>query len=440
MRPSAFERGGELAEQQQRRDAVLVAHVLGGDAVAERLLVAEGQALDPADPLEAGERLGVAAARPPRRSAEQRARRRSRWRRCRCLPWRAGGAASSAPTSSPRSIRQPCASGDGGGAPVGVGVVGDDQVGVAARAASAIARSIAPGSSGLGKATVGKSGSGSACCGHDVRRGEAGGSSTWTHGRAADAVQRRVDEVEVARAVVGEPGDRVEVAVDDLLAEDLVRPRPRGTSASGADRGDPGRDLGVGRRHDLAAVAEVDLVAVVLGRVVAGGDHHAGDAAELADRVGQHRGGQRPGQQSAFRPAPVITSAVSWANTSELCRASYPITTAAVAGGALVHAGTPRGRRPRGARPPGSSGWGRPERPAQPGGAELEGAGEPVGQVRGVAAGRHRVDDPLQLGRVCGSGSSAAQSPGAVEQVGGVHGGHAPTVALRGCGVSPWPP
>ena len=83
----------------------------------------------------------------------------------------------------------------------------------------------------------------------------------------------------------------------------IVPASPRGTSASGADRGDPRGDLGVGRRHDLAAVAEVDLVAVVLRRVVAGGDHHAGDAAELADREGQQRGGQRPrAARSALKP------------------------------------------------------------------------------------------------------------------------------------------
>ena len=90
-----------------------------------------------------------------------------------------------------------------------------------------------------------------------------------------------------------------------------------------ADRGDPRGDLGVGRRHDLAAVAEVDLVAVVLRRVVAGGDHHAGDAAELADREGQQRRRQRPREHAApCSPAPVITSAVSRAKTSELWRAS----------------------------------------------------------------------------------------------------------------------
>ena len=50
--------GRELAEQEQRRDAVLVLHVLGVDAVAQRLLVPEHEPLHLADPLEAGEGLG----------------------------------------------------------------------------------------------------------------------------------------------------------------------------------------------------------------------------------------------------------------------------------------------------------------------------------------------------------------------------------------------
>ena len=49
-------------------------------------------------------------------------------------------------------------------------------------------------------------------------------------------------------------------------------------------------------RHDLAAVAEIDLVAVVLRRVVAGRHHDAGVAAEVADREGQHRRGQPVGE------------------------------------------------------------------------------------------------------------------------------------------------
>ena len=77
---------------------------------------------------------------------------------------------------------------------------------------------------------------------------------------------------------------------------------PRGTSASGADRGDPGGDLGVGRRHDLAAVAEVDLVAVVLRRVVARRHHHTGHAAELADRERQQGSGQRPRHHQRAQP------------------------------------------------------------------------------------------------------------------------------------------
>ena len=45
----------------------------------------------------------------------------------------------------------------------------------------------------------------------------------------------------------------------------------------------------VGGRGDLRAVAEVDLVAVVLRGVVARGDHHARGAAQLADREGEQR-------------------------------------------------------------------------------------------------------------------------------------------------------
>ena len=45
-------------------------------------------------------------------------------------PRRSRWSASSAPTSSPRSIRQPCIGRDGHRAAIGVGVVGDHDVGV----------------------------------------------------------------------------------------------------------------------------------------------------------------------------------------------------------------------------------------------------------------------------------------------------------------------
>src|SRR4029079_17016900 len=94
--------------------------------------------------------------------------------------------------------------------------------------------------------------------------GEAGGLEDLDDRGAADPVQRRVDDVEVARSVGGEVGDGVEVAVHQVLVEDRAGAPARHLGRR-ADGGDARGDLGVGRGHDLAAVAEVDLVAVVLG-------------------------------------------------------------------------------------------------------------------------------------------------------------------------------
>ncbi len=63
------------------------------------------------------------------------------------------------------------------------------------------------------------------------------------------------------------------------------------------ERIDAGGDADVVRRHDLRAVAEVHLVAVVGRRVVAGGDHDARDRVELGDVPRQHRCRQRRRQQ-----------------------------------------------------------------------------------------------------------------------------------------------
>ena len=57
---------------------------------------------------------------------------------------------------------------------------------------------------------------------------------------------------------------------------------------------DPRGDLDVGGRHDLRAVAEIDLVAVVLRRIVRCGDHDAGHTAEMADAECHHRRRQWP--------------------------------------------------------------------------------------------------------------------------------------------------
>ena len=211
LRPAAFAVGGQLAEQQQRGDAVLVLHVLGVDAVAERLLVAERQPLDPADPLEAGERLGVRLAGGRRHLPEQARRhdagrvgallaaaRAGRARAARRPRRRAASASRAGRGRRPRTGRRP-----GRWRPRGRR---------RGRSASAIARSIAPGLLRVGERDGREVRVRVLLLLDDGRRGEARGLQHPLHRRTADAVQRRVDDVEVARAVAGELGDGVEVA------------------------------------------------------------------------------------------------------------------------------------------------------------------------------------------------------------------------------------
>ena len=78
----------------------------------------------------------------------------------------------------------------------------------------------------------------------------------------------------------------------------------------GADGVDLRRYQGVVGCHDLGAAAaflhrvtaEVHLVAVVLRRVVAGGDHDAAVAVQRPHRVGEQRGGQRGRHQEGLNP------------------------------------------------------------------------------------------------------------------------------------------
>jgi hypothetical protein len=103
---------------------------------------------------------------------------------------------------------------------------------------------------------------------HDSRRVEAGALEGREDHVAADAVQRCVGDPEVARGRgVDQTGHPVQVGLDHVVVEGLpvVTAGDRG---QWPDRRDLGRDLRVGRRHDLRAVAEVDLVPVVLRRVV----------------------------------------------------------------------------------------------------------------------------------------------------------------------------
>ena len=126
--------------------------------------------------------------------------------------------------------------------------------------------------------------------------------------------------------------------------------------------------------------------------------------------------GSGRGRTYAVSPAPVITSAVSRANTSELWRASYPITTEPRGDAGVVEVRRQAGRGADHDDPvhpvrPGA------ERAAQAGGAELEGAGEPVPQVGRVAALLDLRDDRLELGAGLRVGVVGEPGAGGVEEV-----------------------
>ena len=161
-------------------------------------------------------------------------------------------------------------------------------------------------------------------------------------------------------------------------------PAPRGLGQR-TDGGDARGDLRVGRRHDLAAVAEVDLVAVVLRRVVTGGHHHPGHAAELADREGQQRCRQRPRHdESAQSCAGHHLGGVAGEHVGVVagvvpdhhgCSRGAPASLRYAARPAAVRVTTTRFIRFGPA----------PSAPRRPCGAELECAVEAVGQLRTLA-------------------------------------------------------
>ena len=284
----------------------------GVDAVAERLLVAvDAGRRTRGDPLEAGERLLVPTSRWPRRSRPSSARRRSSRRRPRprrrprvaatCAPSRAPDlvAAQHPPAAAPSRTATAQRSASGSlamtrSAPTsrasgerevhGAGLLG---VGEATRSGSRV---------GLGLLGDRRSGAGNpARVEHPARRcRRPTPCSARVHdGRSRGASGR--DEAGGARR-----GRRRATSSPRVSHPSSAR----GTSRDRRDRGDVRRRS---RRRPAArsatAVAEVDLVAVVLRRVVAGRDHDAGVGAEVADREREHRGRQRRGGRIARAPA-----------------------------------------------------------------------------------------------------------------------------------------
>ena len=335
-------------------------------------------------------------------------------------PCRSRWSPSSAPTSSPRSIRQPpsrTAGRHAHGAPVGVGVVGDQHVG-AALLRQRHRQVHRPRLLGVGEGHRREVRVGLGLLGHDRRRGEAGACGDLDDAVAADAVHRGVDPRHLARPVTRQPRERVEVGLADALVEDLalVAARHRGDPTHS---GDPLGDLDVRRRDDLAAVAEVDLVAVVLRRVVARGHHHPGHRAQVPDREGQQGSGQRPREDQ--RPQSGAGDDLGGVAGEDVgvVAGVVPDDDGVALGRALV---TQVGHQARGGA--GDDDAVHPHRAgaegaAQPGGAELQRPGEALGQVgsdAGVA--RRQLHQLVQLGAGDRVGVVGGPRPGRLQQVG----------------------
>jgi hypothetical protein len=145
-------------------------------------------------------------------------------------------------------------------------------------------------------------------------------------------------------------------------------------------------DVDVDGRHDLRSVFEVDLVSVVAGWVVAGGDHHPGDGPQVRDGPREHRRGARPGHEHRLHPE-------AGRHRGHVAGEGIALVT-----GVVADDDAPLGR-PRLVREqiPHQARRGPPHRHAvhahrpgaelapEPRGAELETAGEALGQRRGIA-------------------------------------------------------
>ena len=166
--------------------------------------------------------------------------------------------------------------------------------------------------------------------GDDVHVGEPGVGEDRARGLEPDAVHRRVDVAQRRGRGAGASDAAVAAtyASTTSLAGDRVRRSSAGSSAI-EPRGDRARsaacDLGVGGRHDLrarVAAAEVDLVAVVGGRVVRRGHHDAGDARRgAAPRTPARASAAAAAAGSRCTPAPCMSSAVSRAKTRRVVAA-----------------------------------------------------------------------------------------------------------------------
>src|SRR5215217_4376185 len=110
-------------------------------------------------------------------------------------------------------------------------------------------------------------------------------------------MQWRIDPAQFTRRIWSDQRrNAIKIGVDQLLTEHRVgRGAWHVIQAVPRDLIDPRRDVSICWWHDLRAVAEIDLVAVVLRRIVRRGDHDARYAAQVQDAERHHRCRQRPG-------------------------------------------------------------------------------------------------------------------------------------------------
>ncbi|MDQ0950054.1 hypothetical protein QFZ24_003977 [Streptomyces phaeochromogenes] len=231
---------------------------------------------------------------------------------------------------------------------------------------------------------MGKSGSGSALFDDEDRFREAGPRERRQERLLADAVHRRVDRAGRTRGVGRQ--DRVrtgQIGVQDAVVQGLPAAVRAGDVGQARDRGDLRGDLGVRRGHDLGAVAEIDLVAVVARGVVAGRDLHARHRAQVPYGVreygrrkgaGEHGGAQARARHDRRRVAGEVGGLVSGvvADDDEAVGPALRLQVRGEAGGGADDDRAVHAHRARA------------EFAAQAGRAELEGAAEACGELRRV--------------------------------------------------------
>ncbi|MEI2650780.1 MAG: hypothetical protein V9G12_01135 [Microthrixaceae bacterium] len=182
--------------------------------------------------------------------------------------------------------------GDAHGQTVGVGIVGECHMGVDRHGEG---QELVGGAGllGIGKRDAREVGVGISLGGHGGQAREPGGGERPLQQFRTHPVHRRGSDAKVRARRVGtadEAHHHGDVVVDQIAGRGRRRERGAdGVEPVGDGGGDVVGDPTIGGRDDLGAVAPVDLDAVVLGRVVAGGHDDAGGGVEVADAPGDQR-------------------------------------------------------------------------------------------------------------------------------------------------------